>query len=260
MTDAWDPGQYERFKDERTAPFHDLLDLMSPVPGGDVVDLGCGTGELTQLLHARMQARRTVGIDSSPAMLDQAKMVEADGVMFGEGDIAAFEEVGAWDVVAANASLQWVPDHDAVLERWTRSLRPGGQLAVQVPSNADHPSHLVLAAVAASPEFSSAFGGVPPPDPVRRVLRPEQYAEALDRLGYVEQHVRLQVYGHHLATSADVVEWLKGTSLTRFRSVMDVESYERLVERYRARLLDVIGDRRPYFYAFKRVLMWGRRP
>ena len=65
--DTWDPGQYQRFAAERAAPFHDLLSLVRPVPGGRVVDLGCGSGELTAQLHRRLEAAATLGLDSSPA-------------------------------------------------------------------------------------------------------------------------------------------------------------------------------------------------
>jgi trans-aconitate 2-methyltransferase len=70
-TDAWDHAQYARFERERSVPFFDLLDLVEPCPGGRVVDLGCGTGELTRALHERTRARSTVGIDSSQAMLER---------------------------------------------------------------------------------------------------------------------------------------------------------------------------------------------
>lgn len=260
MADAWNPDQYERFKAERTAPFHDLLDLVAPVPAGAAVDLGCGTGELTAEAHARLRLRRTMGIDSSPAMLERAAAHTTHGLDFRRGDIAHFTEPATYDVVIANASLQWVPDHPSVLARWSGSLRPGGQLAVQVPANADHPSHVVSATLAGEAPFAEALGGAPPPDPVRSVLSPEAYATLLDELGFAEQHVRLQVYGHRLASTADVVEWVRGTSLTRFQRRLPPELFEHFVDRYRERLLAELGDRRPYFYAFKRILMWGRRP
>jgi trans-aconitate 2-methyltransferase len=253
---GWDPDQYHRFRSEREAPFDDLLALLYPAPGGRVVDLGCGTGELTVRLHERLGAGETVGVDRSAAMLERARHGAVRGVRFELGDIGAFTDVGAWDVVAANASLHWVPDHPVVLGRVARALKPGGQLAVQVPANADHPSHRVAAEVAL--EFAAALGGDPPPDPVRSVLAPERYAELLDQVGFAEQHVRLQVYGHRLASTADVVEWVKGTSLTRFRARLDDATYDRFVAAYRARLLAELGDRRPYFYAFKRILIWAR--
>jgi trans-aconitate 2-methyltransferase len=133
------------------------------------------------------------------------------------------------------------------------ALRPGGQLAVQVPANADHPSHRVVGAVAAELDIDVE------PDPVAtNVLRPEAYAAILDGLGAVEQHVRLQVFVHHLPSSAAVVEWVKGTTLTRVRRATDDAGYERFLAAYRTRLLAEIGDLAPYTYLFKRVLFRAR--
>jgi trans-aconitate 2-methyltransferase len=162
--------------------------------------------------------------------------------------------------VFANASLHWVPDHPAVLARWWAALAPGGQLAVQVPSNADHASHTVAVELAEREPYLSALGGTPPPDPVAaNVLTPERYAGVLHDLGAARQHVRLQVYGHVLDRSADVVEWVKGTSLTRFAKALPPDLYDRFVDEYRRLLLAEIGDTAPYFYPFKRVLMWATR-
>src|SRR2546426_3565098 len=88
--DAWDPAQYERFHDERARPFLDLLALVRPRPGMRVVDLGCGTGELTARLHQELAARETLGIDRSEAMLARARPRAKDGLRFEAGDIAAF--------------------------------------------------------------------------------------------------------------------------------------------------------------------------
>ena len=254
MTDTWDPAQYERFKAERSAPFYDLLGLVQSVEGGRVVDLGCGTGTLTGDLHKTVGAAQTVGIDNSDAMLAEARAVNAPGLTFEHGDIETFGTDGVqYDVVFSNAALQWVPDHPATLRRWTQAVADGGQIAVQVPANVDHPSHTVSAALGAE------LLDDPPPDPVSRVLTAEAYAELLHELGYTEQHVRLQVYGHVLPTSADVVEWVKGTSLTRFKKVMDAAQFDAFIEEYTRRLVATIGERAPYFYAFKRILVWARR-
>lgn len=258
--DAWDPGQYHRFAAERRQPFNDLLALVDPAPGGRVADLGCGSGELTLALHGHVGAAETVGYDTSDAMLDAAAVHAGRGVRFEHRDIARFDDPGAWDVVLSNAALQWVGDHAAVLGRWAVALRPGGQLAVQVPANADHPSHTVAVEVAHEAPFLEEFEGSPPRDPVRSVLPPEAYAQLLFDLGLVDLHVRLQVYGHVLRSTADVVEWVRGTSLTRFRRVLDDEVFDRFLVRYRDRLLDRLGQRSPYFYAFKRILMTARRP
>ncbi len=250
---AWNPDQYNRFAAEREQPFWDLAALVDPVESPLVVDLGCGDGRLTAALHRQLGARRTIGIDSSPAMLAKAEEHEGDGVSFESGDLAGWRG-GGFDVVFSNAALHWVADHAAVLERWRDSLAPGGQVAVQMPTNADHASHRISSELAVE-----WMGSAAPPDPVAvNVRRPEEYAELLDGLGFDRQHVRLQVYGHRLASSADVVEWVKGTSLTRFREVLPADEFERFVDEYRRRLAAELGDRSPYFYAFKRILLWGR--
>jgi trans-aconitate 2-methyltransferase len=254
----WDPDQYERFRAERARPFWDLMALVEATPGARVVDLGCGTGELTKELHARLGAAETVGIDSSPTMLERANQFAGAGLRFAEGDIATWEPV-PFDVVFSNAALHWLPDHRSLLARLTRAISVGGQLAVQVPANGDHPSHTIGMAIAGEPPFSEALAPDPPPDPAQRVLAPEEYAELLDGLGFGEQQVRLQVYVHHLDASADVVEWAKGTHLTYFRARLNDELYDLYLERYRRRLLDEIGERQPYLYTFKRILFWGRR-
>src|SRR5919106_2304437 len=249
VADAWDPEQYDRFAAERRQPFDDLLSLLARTPGGRALDLGCGTGELTVELHRHLRAATTVGIDSSPAMLDRAAALAADGVRFDLADLTTVAAPAPLDVIAANAALQWIPDHEGALVRLGSMLAPRGQLAVQVPANSDHPSHVVAAAVAGEEPFREALGGDPPVDPVAaNVLAPERYAEVLHEIGFAEQHVRLQVYGHVLDSAADVVEWTKGTSLTRFRRVLPDGLYGRFVDRYRARLREALGDRRPYFY------------
>ena len=249
--DSWDPTQYRRFEAERDQPFQELLALVESVPEGAVVDLGCGDGRLTALAHRALAAGTTVGVDSSPAML--AAAVSGEGLTFERGDIGTWEAPASYDVVLSNAALHWVPDHRAVLGRWRAALRPGGQLAVQVPANHDHPSHTVVG------EVTDRLGLSIEPDPVAvNVLRPEQYAIVLDDLGASEQHVRLQVFVHHLPSSADVVEWVKGTTLTRVKQATDAEGYEAFLTAYRTRLLEVIGDRSPYTYPFKRILFRAR--
>jgi trans-aconitate 2-methyltransferase len=254
----WDPDQYERFRAERARPFWDLVALVQPCPDGRVVDLGCGTGELTKELHRVLDASETVGVDSSATMLERATPLAGTGLRFELRDIATWEPA-PYDVVFSNAALHWLPDHGSLLARLTRAMPLCAQLAVQVPANTGHPSHTVGMEIAGEAPFVDVFADDPPPDPATRVLAPEEYAELLDQLGFDEQHVRLQVYVHHLASSADVLEWVKGTHLTYFRTRLTDELYELFVERYRSRLLEVIGEREPYLYTFKRILFWGRR-
>ena len=260
--DTWEPGRYERFKDERTRPFRDLVRLVEPIDGGRAADLGCGTGELTVLLHRAVRAGETIGIDSSAAMLERSATFAGGGVSFRRGDIGRFDERrdGEFDLILANASLQWIPDHPRLLATLTRALRPRGQLAVQVPYNSEHASHRLIREIAAEEPFRAALTDPLVRDPAHAVLRPEQYATTLHDLGFVEQTVRMEVYGHELESAAEIVTWTQATTLTPVRARLDAAAYDEFVARYRAALLDELGDERPYFYTFKRILFRGRLP
>src|SRR5262245_44818371 len=144
-TDTWDPDQYHRFAAARTRPFHDLLAMVAPVPGGRVVDLGCGAGELTVQVHDDTGAASTLGVDTSAHMLAEAAQYEREGLHFERADLRDAISQGPWDIAFSNAVLHWVPDHRRLLRDIAGSLAPGGQLAVQVPANFDHPSHTVAA-------------------------------------------------------------------------------------------------------------------
>ena len=258
--DAWNPVQYERFRDERSQPFFDLLALVRRAPSLRVLDLGCGTGELTRRMHEDLRAHETLGVDSSLAMLAKTRAPEAPGLRFEHadiGEVAGSSPEGGFDLVFSNAALHWLPSHERLLEEITRLLAPKGQLAVQVPANFDHLTHTVAAEVAREPEFHEVLGGY---THATHVLAPEKYAEILDALGYSEQHVHLRVYAHRLGSRDDAIEWVKGTRLTDYAAHMPAEAFARFMDRYRARLFEELGDTRPYFFAFKRILFWAARP
>ncbi len=251
----WSPEQYERFKAERAQPFVDLLALVKPAPRMRVVDLGCGTGELTRRLHDALGAQATRGLDSSEAMLARSGGFLTGGLTFQRGEIQGFAPAEPVDLVFSNAALHWVPDHPALFAQLARAVAPGGQLAVQMPANFEHPSHTVAARLATEPAFAAHVG-----EPYRSpLLAPEAYARLLHGLGFAEQHVRLQVYGHVLAGPEEVVEWVKGSLLTEYQRRMPAALFETFVARYREELLGVLGEERPCFFTFKRLLLWARR-
>ena len=258
----WDPEQYRRFANERAQPFHDLLAMIGDRPIGRAVDLGCGPGELTALAAQQLEVRQMIGIDNAPTMLASAGEHADDRVRFEHGDIATWTSDGDHDLVLAAASLQWVPDHAAVIARWTEALAPGGSLAVQVPANSHAATHTVAAAVAACEPYLSAFGPAGPPiDPVAEyVLRPDDYARLLHQLGYVDIAVQLRVYPHVLPTPQHAVEWVKGTTLTRFRSALEPDVYDAFLADYERELVSELGSDEPCFFPFSRILFVARRP
>jgi len=255
--DVWNPSQYHRFRDERRRPFEDLLSLVRPVPGGSVIDLGCGTGELTMEVHRELSASSTLGIDSSINMLEVAKKLQTDEVRFDLCDVESLKSDRAYDVIFSNAALHWVADHPALIGRLSGMLRPGGQLAIQMPANYDQPSHVAARVVASSSPFRQALHGYHHPE---HVLEPVEYSRILFAEGFADQHVRMQVYAHVLEDVSQIGEWTRGTLLTDYQKRMPGPLFEEFVSRYKEEVAKRVGNARPSFFPYKRILIWGRKP
>jgi trans-aconitate 2-methyltransferase len=232
--------------------------MVRPVPGGRAIDLGCGTGELTRLLHEAAATAETIGFDSSETMLAKSAAYAGTGLRFEQGDIGTLADEAGFDVVFSNAALQWVPGHDTLFPRLAEMVRPGGQFAVQMPSNHDHVSHVVAHRVAGAEPFRTLLDGYVREVPVLDI---GYYASLLFGLGFVEQRVYENVYPHVLDGPDGVVEWVKGSLLTDYEKRLSPADFAAYLERYRAALLPHLGPAdQPYFYGFKRILMWGMRP
>lgn len=250
----WDLNQYEKFKAQRAQPFWDLAALVRPDENlQTMIDLGCGSGELTSLLHTRLKMTETIGIDSSKEMLEKAHDFNKPGLKFVVADINTYKPERKVDLVFSNAALQWVPDHPDLFKRITSFLKPGGQLAVQMPCNFDHPSHQIaqhLGHTVFKNQLLDEEREIP-------VLKMEQYAELLYALGFENPIVRVQVYPHAMKSGHDVIEWVKGTLLTDFKKKMKPEDFNMFLQEYTRQLLKQIGTG-SYLYCFKRILLWGQ--
>ena len=255
--DTWDPAQYEKFLHQRSLPFFDLLGLVRKKPGMRVVDLGCGTGEWTARVHQDLAAADTHGIDISAAMLAKSAQFESPGLRFERKEIADWRAGGPLDLIFSNAVLQFVPGHSALFERWRGFLAPGGQMAIHIPANQDYPTHRVAVELATEAPYKDLLGGYVLPDNRLDVL---EYAHLFERLGFHDQQVRMQVYGHRLPSREEVVEWVRGSFLNEYKARLCEPDFERFFSTYRDRLLAVLPDERPFFFTFKRLLMWAALP
>ncbi len=249
----WDPEKYHQFEEERSRPFLDLLGVVVVRPRLQVVDLGCGTGELTRKLAEALPESQVTGMDSSPEMLAKSQVWARNGLHFEIGNQA--ELAGSWDLIFSNAALQWSEDHKQLVPRLFRCLKPGGQIAVQVPSNHNHISHQIYREIAAQEPFAGPLKGYNRQSPVLSI---EAYADLLFREGARDILVFEKVYPHVLQDAQAVVDWISSTALLPY--------FERLDEALRQKFLDAIRSRMqrefpssPVFYPFKRTFFSARR-
>ena len=154
----WDAALYRQFERERTRPAADLLAQCPVLVPRHIVDLGCGPGNSTELLVRRFPDAAVTGVDLSPSMLASARERLQD-CRFEAADIATWKPATAPDLIFANAALQWVPDHAALLPRLMGQLAPGGILAIQMPDNRNEPSHAAMRQVASEALGAASFAG-----------------------------------------------------------------------------------------------------
>ena len=127
----WNPSLYLQYGAERTRP---AAELLARIPLDDVAtlaDLGCGPGNSTALLRHRWPNAQITGVDNSPAMLEEARSA-LPGCRFVESDIRQYKPDQALNLIYANASLQWVPDHYDLLPHLVSLLALNGVLAIQM--------------------------------------------------------------------------------------------------------------------------------
>lgn len=254
--DAWNPKQYNKFANERSQPFWDLATLVDLNEVQRWLDIGCGSGVLTRALHETNRLPFTLGIDASERMLEEANydasQDSAAGLFFEQARIEEYVPSASFDVVFSNAALQWCENHEALFSRILSWLSPGGQLAVQMPVNFDHPSHLAADLVAG--QVAKNLGLKERGNPV---LRAEDYVQLLWSAGLRNLNVFTKVYVHPMGSARDVIEWAKGSLLTFYERQLSPDDFREFLRQYAELFLKQSGEG-PYLYTFKRLLIYGR--
>ncbi len=205
MAHTWDPDRYLTYADERGRPFLELIGRIGADAPREVVDLGCGPGNLTGLLAERWPGAHVVGLDSSPEMVQKARAL-GQPVDYQVADLRDWRPTAPVDVLVSNATLQWVPEHLALLPGLVAAVAPGGWFALQVPGNFDEPSHTLRAELAAEPAYAAYTAGVAHPD----AHDPEAYYDVLSAAG-CSVDVWETTYTHVLRGPDPVFTWVSGT-------------------------------------------------
>ena len=257
----WNPALYRRFEDERTRPARDLLarvDLAQPAGRPLVVyDLGCGPGNSTELLVERFPGAVVTGIDSSEAMLAEARARLPD-CRFERHDVAEWQPEDAPDLVYANATLQWVPGHEILVPRLFELLAPGGVLAVQMPDNREEPTHRLMRAVAGEGPWKETIGEAAL---VRTKILPlEAYYDLLAPRAAATDVWRT-AYQHPMASPEAIVDWVRGTGLRPFIDPLDAEQRAAFLADYTRRIAEAYRPRADgrLLLAFPRLFFVARK-
>jgi trans-aconitate 2-methyltransferase len=256
---AWDPDQYRRFRRQRQRPAEDLLAALLAALGDHeprrIVDLGCGGGFLAIRLAGFWPAAAVSGLDSSAAMLAEAKAANTR-VDWQETDIAGWRPSAPPDIIVSNAALHWLGDHQHLFPRLLTGLAPGGVLAVQMPRQFAAPSHVLLAETIRAGQWATLLADrLGPPS----VHPPETY---IDWLAPHASDLELweTEYLHRLTGDDPVLDWIRGTTLRPILDRLEPADATAFQAAYAARLRAAY-PRRPdgtTLFPFRRLFIVAR--
>jgi trans-aconitate 2-methyltransferase len=254
---TWDPEQYLRFERERSIPCRELISRLDGLTPERIIDLGCGTGTSTAQLRKGWPHAHLYGLDSSAEMIASARQGDP-GVVWTLGDIRTWSTPQPFDLVFSNAALHWIPDHATAFPRLLHQVRPGGALAVQMPTNFEAPAHRCIREVASSSEWTAKLGaGLL----AARVETPEFYYRLLSPLA-PQIDIWQTEYVHVLPDAAAIVEWLKGSTL---RPYLDLLGAHALRDAFLAQLAHLMKAAYPaqpdgrVLFPFRRLFVIARR-
>jgi trans-aconitate 2-methyltransferase len=253
----WNPGQYLKFKEERTQPAIDLVARIKIDTPKTIIDIGCGPGNSTQILYKKWPSADILGIDTSVQMIDKARKDHPEQ-KWAVADASSFDADRAFDVVFSNAALQWIPNHEVLIPNLFKLVSGKGALAVQVPANSESPFHRALAAVAADKKWRDYTKGS------HKILNYQSapYYYALLQSIAAEIDLWKTIYYHRLESHYEIIEWYKATGMRPYldslpdeekRSMFENEVLEKCKENYNVQKDGkiLLPFKRIFFVAYK---------
>ncbi len=177
VPEDWDARTYDRVSDPMTRWGEKVLARLTVAPDATVLDAGCGTGRVTEMLLRRVPEGRVVALDAAPSMVAEARLRLApsgDRVRFVQADLLDLTpgRLGGWapvDAVLSTATFHWVLDHDRLFAGLAGVMAPGGQLVAQCGADGNI-ARLIEAVRSTGLERTGAWYYATPEDTRRRLL------------------------------------------------------------------------------------------
>lgn len=245
----WDALTYDRISDPQVAMSKPVLDRLKLVGDEMVLDAGCGSGRVTQLLLERLPDGHVIAVDAAPSMVEEARAALGARATVFQSDLQQLTVAEPVDAAFSNAVFHWVPDHQLLFDRLFAALKPGGQLVAQCGGKGNIDRLRKLAAEVATAEpYATALTGWSDP---WNYASPEETRQRLEIAGFTDietwlepwpvdppeprEYLRTVCLGHHLAA---------------------------LPEHLRDQFLDTVADRygEPATLDYVRLNITARRP
>lgn len=213
MPRDWDAVTYDRIADPMFRWGAVVVGWLELDGDETVLDAGCGSGRVTELLADRLPRGRVIALDGSPSMVDQAqRRLErfGDHVRYVVADLLDAPPLAPVDAVLSTATFHWIRDHDRLFANLAAVLRPAGQLAAQCGGAGNLASvGSALRALGIDPTGSKLYA------------TPEDTARRLERWGFDRVECWLQTEPTPFGSTAELATYLRTVVLGDLVQAMD---------------------------------------
>jgi len=215
----WNPTLYLKFNNERTQPSVDLVSRIKFDSPAKIIDVGCGPGNSTQVLVQRWPGSQVTGIDNSPAMIEKAKTDYPDQ-LWKISDAGKDKFPDTYDIVFSNATIQWIPDHAALFNKFFQNLNKNGVLAVQIPLFWDMPLGKSIENISNQSRWKSATRGV------RELFTIHDSSFYFDLLSVHSDKIEMweTYYMHIMDSHVSILEMIRSTGLKPYLDRLETEN------------------------------------
>jgi trans-aconitate 2-methyltransferase len=245
----WDAETYHRVSDLQLEWGREVLDRL-PLSGDEtVLDAGCGSGRVTELLVARLPKGRVIAVDASEAMVEKARETLGDRAEVRVANLAELELDEHVDAVFSNAVFHWIHDHERLFARIHAALRPGGRLIAQCGGKGNvAPLTAAIREVGGEPPFDRYLDSAPR---YWYFATPEDTAARLRDTGLEQVHCWAEP---KVDQPEDPIDFLESVSLGPYIML--------LPEDLRRPFVEAVVDRmsKPVTLAYVRLNIDARRP
>jgi len=236
MSTDWNAASYDKVADPQVRWGAEVLGRL-PLEGDEtVLDAGCGTGRVTELLLTRLPRGRVVALDASAAMLEQARgrlATFGDQVTYVQADLERLLPMDVpVDAVLSTATFHWVRDHDALFANLAAVLRPGGRLVAQC-GGFGNIARFIDVASSADPAFVRN---------THNFQTAEASAERLERAGFVDIRTWLSPAPTAFASTSDLEAFISTVCLRVHLAQLPEERRAPFVREVAARMAEPVLD------------------
>lgn len=204
----WNPDLYLKFDKERIQPSIDLAARIDYLQPKRIIDIGCGPGNSTQILYNRWSESEIIGADNSPAMIKKATddYPNQKWILYDAGVDNLNDK---FDLVFSNATIQWIPNHDKLLQRFADLLNDSGVLAVQLPLFFDMPLGKAISEIGRQRKWIAATQGV---DNLFTINAAAYYYDHLAKY-FSKIDIWTTDYYHIMESQSSILEMIRTTGL-----------------------------------------------